>query len=106
MCESDVALCWVTHNLSKLCSSESQQIQADAAYIFLTLESLQIAGDLGLLYPKEEEGVHCWPLFISAEIEDTGRMQFQSSSLCGIWPIDFQCRISPIQFSQGHLENL
>lgn len=88
------------------CSSESQQIQAEAAYIFLTLESLQIAGDLGLLYPKEEVGVHYWPLPVSAETEDTGGMQFQSSSLCRIWPIDFQCRISPIKFFQGHIENL
>lgn len=55
------------HNSRKLCSSESQQIQAKAAYIFLTPESLPLAGDLGLLYPKEEIGVLCWPLFVSAE---------------------------------------
>lgn len=106
MCESDVALCWVTQNPRKLCSSDSQQIQAEAAYRFLTLEFLQIAGDLGLLYPKEEVWAHCWPTFICAETKDTGRIQFQSSSLCGIWPIDFQCRISHIQIFQGHLENL
>lgn len=98
MCESDVALCWVTLNPRKLCSSESKQNQVDAVYRFLMLESLQIAGDLGLLSPKEEVGVHCLPLFMSAETEDRGKMQFQSSSLRGIWPIDFQCRISPMNF--------
>lgn len=71
MCESDVALWWVTHSQSKALAFD-----ASRSY-FLILEYLQIPGDLALLHPKEAG----MPLFTSEERGSTGRMQFQSASI-------------------------